>query len=75
MTSALHPIGDAMKAILIVLMFIVGLSAPTLSYAAQVGLLINQSRVAQGYVCTYRMADGSTATLRSNSSCPGAINR
>jgi len=63
-----------MKTTFTTLIIIVGLLTPTLASADQVGFLINESRVqGQGYLCTYRMADGSTRTLRSNSSCPGAI--
>ena len=57
------------------LIIIVGLLTPTLAYAGQVGILINETRGQQGYLCTYRMADGSTVTLRSSSWCPGVINQ
>ncbi len=65
-----------MKAAFTTLIIIVGLFAPTLTNAGQVGILISETRDQQGYyLCTYRMADGSVVTLRNNSWCPGAINR
>ena len=64
-----------MKTILAALIIVVGLLTPTLAYAGQVGILINETKDQQGYLCTYRMADGSVVTLRSSSWCPGVINR
>ena len=64
-----------MKATLTTLIIIVGLLTTTLAYAGQVGILINEAKGPQGYLCTYRMADGSVITLRSSSWCPGVINR
>lgn len=65
-----------MKVVLTALIIVVGLITPTLTYAGQVGFLIGQSKQSGGgYLCTYRMADGSTVTLSSTSSCPGAINQ